>query len=50
MAEEKNTPETTDLGMDDMSALSFVLQQVKGIGLVSSNRLDTTLDDDTQAA
>ena len=50
MAEEKITPETTDLGMDDMSALSFVLQQVKGIGLVSSNRLDTALDDDGQAA
>lgn len=50
MAEEKITPETTDLGMDDMSALSFVLQQVKGIGLVSSNRLDAALDDDGQAA
>lgn len=46
MAEEKITPETTDLGIDDMSALSYLMQQVKGIGLVSTNMFDTALDDD----
>lgn len=50
MAEEKITLETTDLGIDDMSALSYLMQQVKGIGLVSGSVFDTTLDDDSQAA
>lgn len=50
MAEEKITLETTDLGIDDMSALSYLMQRVKGINLVSGNVLDTGLENDEQAA
>lgn len=49
MAEEKNTPQTTDLNTDDLSTLSYLLQEVKGISLVAGNALDTTLSDDESA-
>lgn len=50
MAEEKNIPETTDLGTDDLSALSYLLQQVKGISSVAGTTLNVELSDDESAA